>query len=165
MPTIFSRNAIGALATVISGVATTGLRALGSNTCRLGPTITPTAGAPQLIAGYELTAKYGASVAANTLVAQCWFMNDVGNSGNFPTIGTDSNGSATAFPACAPDFVFFWGIAGAGAPTVLQSIPKEVARPPWNHKVLFRNTSGQAIANVNDTDTVLFESVVNDLGT
>lgn len=167
MATTFTRAAIGAGATVIDGVATTGLRNLANNTCRLGPEIVPTVAAPELIAGYKLQAKYAANITANQQVAQCWFIPDIGNSATYPTIGAASDGSATVFPAWAPDFVFYWdaGTAHAGAPDVMQSVPKEVARPPWKHKVLMRNVSGQLTANVNDTDTILKESTVNDLGT
>lgn len=167
MSTVFTRNTVGSLATVIDGVAATGLRNLANNTCRLGPEITPTAGAPELMAGYKLSAKYGANVTANIVVAQCWFIVDTGNAGAYPTIAADSDGSATVYPPWAPDFVFQWdgATAHAGAPDIMQSNPREVMRPPWKHKVLFRNVSGQTTANANDTDTILKESVVNDLGT
>lgn len=165
MATTFTRAAPGALSTVQTGVVTTGLRNLASNTCRLGAEVTPAAGAQELVAGYELTYKGASSIAANTVVGQCWFIVDVGNSGTYPGIGAASDGSATVFPAWAPDFVFFWGAAGAGAPDLLQSVPKEVARPPWKHKILFRNTSGVATANVADTDSLMKESTVNDLAT
>lgn len=166
MSTTFTRAAIAALATVIDGVVTTGLRNLANNTCRLGPEIDPGA-TPALIAGYKLQAKFGGNPTANIVVAQCWFIVDQGNSGTYPTIGASSDGSATVFPAWAPDFVFSWdaGTAHAGAPDGMQSIPKEVARPPWKHKVLLRNVSGQTTTNANDTDTILKESTVNDLGT
>ena len=127
--------------------------------------LTPTAAGPELVAGYELSMKGASSIAANTVVAQCWFIVDVGNSGTYPGIGAASDGSATVYPAWAPDFIFIWGAAGAGSPDVLQSVPKEVMDPPWKHKVLMRNTSGVATANVNDTDTILKKSTVNDLGT
>ena len=167
MATTFTRATIGSGATVIDGVATTGLRNLANNTCRLGPEIVPTSGAPELIAGYKLQAKFGANITANALVAQCWFIQDVGNSGTYPTIGAASDGSATVYPAWAPDFVFYWdaGTAHAGAPDTMQCVPKEVPRPPWKHKVLLRNVSGQTTTNANDTDTILKESTVNDLGT
>lgn len=167
MSTTFTRAAIGSLSTVIDGVATTGLRNLATATCRLGPEITPTAAGPELSAGYKLSAKFGGNPTANAVVAQCWFIVDEGNSGTYPTIGASSDGSTTVYPAWAPDFIFTWdaGTAHAGAPDVMQSIPKEVPRPPWKHKILFRNVSGQTTANANDTDTILKESVVNDLGT
>lgn len=167
MPTTFTRAPIAAQATVIDGVVTTGLRNLANNTCRLGPEIVPTVASPQTVAGYRLQAKYVANITASALVAQCWFVVDYGNSGTYPTIGTAANDSATTFPAWAPDFVFFWdaGTLHAGAPDHMQSVPKEVARPPWKHKILFRNVSGQLIATVNDTDTILRESTVDWLGT
>lgn len=167
MTTTYSRAAVASLSVVIDGVATTGLRNLANNTCRLGPEITPTAAGPELMSSYKLQAKYGANITAGLMVAQCWFIPDAGNSGTYPTIGAACDSSATVYPSWAPDFVFFWdgGTAHAGAPDVMQSVPREVARPPWKHKVLFRNVSGQTTANTNDTDTILKESTVNDLGT
>lgn len=165
--TTFTRAAIAALATAIDGVVTTGLRNLANNTCRLGPEITPTAAGPELISGYRLQAKFGGNPTASIVVAQCWFIPDIGNSGTYPTIGAASDGSTTVYPAWAPDFVFTWdaGTGHAGAPDVMESIPKEVARPPWKHRILLRNVSGQTTANSNDTDTILKESTVNDLAT
>lgn len=166
MATTFTRADPAALSTVIDGVATTGLRNLANNTCRLGPEIDPGA-TPPLASTYQLTAKYGANITANLVVAQCWFILDVGDSGTYATIGAASDGSATVYPAWAPDFVFTWdaGTAHAGAPDVMQSIPRGVARPGVPHKVLLRNVSGQTTANANDTDTILKESTINDLGT
>lgn len=165
MSTTFTRAAISALSTVITGVVTTGLRNLSSLACRLGAEIVPTSGAPELTAGYELTWKGASSIAANQIVAHCWFIVDVGNSGTYPSIGAASDGSTTVYPAWAPDFIFTWGAAGAGSPDLLQSVPKEVARPPWKHKILLRNMSGVATPNTADTDNILKESTVNDLGT
>lgn len=168
MATTFTRAAVSALATVIDGVATTGLRNLPNNTCRLGPEIVPTAAAPELMASYQLTAKYGANLAVTGIVvAQCWFITDVGDSGTYPTAATACDGSTTVYPMWAPDFVFVWGTetAHAGAPDVLQSIPREVARPACPHKVILRNVSGQTTTNANDTDNILKSSLINDLGT
>lgn len=166
MSTTFTRAAIAALATVIDGVVTTGLRNLANNTCRLGPKIDP-GSTPALVAGYRLSAKFGGNPTAGIVVAQCWFVPDIGNSATYPTIGAASDGSTTVYPPWQPDFIFTWdpGTGHAGAPDVMQSIPKEVARPPWKHKVLLRNVSGQTTANTNDTDTILKESTDNDLGT
>lgn len=167
MATTFTRAAVSALATVIDGVATTGLRNLANNTCRLGPEIVPTVAAPEEVASYQLTAKYGANVTAGIVVAQCWFITDVGDSGTYPTVGAACDGSATVYPNWAPDFVFVWDSATAhvGAPDVIQSLPREVMRPACPHKVLLRNVSGQTTANTNDTDTILKGSTINSLGT
>lgn len=166
MSTTFTRADPATLTTVIDGVVTTGLRNLANNTCRLGPELDPGA-TPPLVSGYQLTAKFGANITANIVVAQCWFIEDVGDSGTYATIGAASDGSTTVYPAWAPDFWFTWdaGTAHAGAPDIMQSIPKEVARPPWPHKVLLRNVSGQTTTNANDTDTILKESTVNELAT
>lgn len=168
MTTTFTHTAVGSLSTVISGVATTGLRNLGNNTCRLGAEITPTAAGPELKATYQLQAKYtGGNPTAGATVAHCWFVVDVGNSGVYPTIGASSDGSSSVYPPQAPDFVFMWdpGTAHAGAPDVMVSVPRVVDRPAFKHKVLMRNVAGFATANTNDTDTILKESVYSDLGT
>lgn len=169
MTTTFTRAAITNLATLIDGVVTTGLRNLANNTCRLGPEIVPTAAGPELITLPQLSAKFGGNPTASALVVQCWLLEAKynGSSWVYPTIGAASDGSTTVYPAWVPDFQFFWdaGTAHAGAPDIMQSVPREVVRPVGRFKVLFRNVSGQTTANSNDTDTILKEATVNDLGT
>jgi len=164
MTSVFSRATVSSVATTIAGVATTGLRNLGATTCRVGPEIVPTAAAPELIAIYRLSARYVGIPSASTIVAQCWFAVDVGNAGTYPNVATLADGSSSIRPNWAPDFQFVWDVTTTG-PSVVQSIPKEVARPPWKHKVIFYNAATTATANNNDTETILLESTVNDLGT
>ena len=161
--TVFTNNPPGTLSTVITGVATTGLRNLSNNGCIMGAEIVPNATAPEQSASYRLTAKYNASVSPYTTVAQCWFITDVGNSGTYPTV----NPSDASPPAQAPDFIFTWNGSAphAGAPDILQSIPAIVDRPPWKHKIFFLNCSGHTTDNTGDTNTFLQESTVNELGT
>ena len=167
MPTTFTKAAIGALTTVIDGVATTGLRNLANNTARLGPAVTP-GSTPALEASYRLKVKYGANLATTGVtVASCWFVRDVANDSNYENVGV-VDGSTTVYPLRAPDFIFLWDGAtahGSAAIEYLASIPAVVARPSCNHKILFRNTSGQTTTNANDTDNILSESVNNELGT
>jgi hypothetical protein len=167
MPTVFTKNAVGSLTTVIDGVATTGLRNLANNTARLGPAITP-GSAPALEASYRLKVRYGANLATTGVtVAQCWFVRDVANSGNYENVGV-VDGSTTVTPLRAPDFIFVWDTAsahGSSAIEYLASVPAVVSRPACNHKILFRNTSGQTTTNTNDTDNILSEMTVNELGT
>lgn len=166
MATTFTKAATGSVSTVIDGVATTGLRNLANNTARLGPEITP-GSTPALDVTYRLKAKYGANLATTGIVvAQCWFVRDVGNDGNYENVGV-VDGSTTVYPVRAPDFVFFWDTASAhaGAPDYMASVPAVLARPNCKHKILFRNVSGQTTANANDTDTILSESTSNELGT
>ena len=166
MATTFTRAAVGALTTVIDGVATTGLRNLANNTARLGPAVTP-GSTPALEASYRLKAKYGANLATTGVtVAQCWYVRDVANDGNYENVGV-VDGSTTVYPLRAPDFIFVWdaATAHAGAPDYMASIPAVVSRPSCNHKILLRNTSGQTTTNANDTDNILSESVQNELGT
>lgn len=167
MTTTFTRAAIGALTTVIDGVATTGLRNLASNAVRLGPAITP-GSTPALEASYRLKAKYASTLATTGItVAQCWFVRDVGNDSNYENVGV-VDGSTSVYPLRAPDFIFIWDGAsahGSSAAEYMASIPAVVSRPSCNHKILLRNTSGVATANANDTDTILSESTQNELGT
>jgi hypothetical protein len=166
MATTFTRAAVGALTTVIDGVATTGLRNLANNTCRLGPAVTP-GSTPALEATYRLKAKYGANLAITGItVAQCWYVRDVANDTNYENVGV-VDGSTTVYPSRAPDFIFIWDIntAHAGAPDYMASIPAVVSRPACNHKILLRNVSGQTTTNANDTDNILSESTQSELGT
>ena len=167
MATTFTKAAVGSLATVIDGVATTGLRNLANNTARLGPAITP-GSTPALEASYRLKAKYVANLATTGItVAQCWFVRDVANDTNYENVGV-VDGSATVYPSRAPDFIFVWDIAsahGSSAVEYMASIPAVVARPACNHKVLLRNVSGQTTTNANDTDNILSEMTLNELGT
>jgi len=169
MATTYTQSAIANLSTLIDGVATAGLRNLANNTCRLGPEIIPTAAGPELLSLPQLTAKFTGNPTANIVVAQCWLIEAKynGSSWVYPTIGASSDGSTTVYPAWAPAFIFTWdaGTAHAGAPDIMQAIPREVARPAGRFKVLLRNVSGQATANTNDTDTILKEATVNALGT
>lgn len=167
MTVTYTRSAIGTLTTVIDGVATTGLRNLANNTARLSGAITP-GSTPALDAGYRLKIKFGANLATTGVtVAQCWFVRDVGNAGNYENVGV-VDGSTTVYPLRAPDFIFVWDGAsahGSSAIEYMASIPARVIRPMCNHKILFRNVSGQTTANANDTDSILSESTGNDLGT
>jgi hypothetical protein len=167
MSTAFTKNAVGALTTVIDGVATTGLRNLATATARLGPAVTPGA-TPGLEVTYRLKAKYGANLATTGIqVAQCWYVRDVANDGNYENVGV-VDGSTTIYPVRAPDFVFYWDTNtahGSAAIEYMASVPAVLMRPACNHKILFRSTAGQTTTNANDTDNILSEMVVNDLGT
>lgn len=170
MPTTFTNAAVATLSTLVTGVATTGLRNLANNTSRLGGEITPTIAAPELYSLPQLTAKFVSTFpVANATVLHCWFIEAKYNGATweYPTIGESSDGSTTVFPAWSPDFIFTWdaGSLHAGAPDLMQSIPRVVARPAGRFKVLVRNVSGFATANANDTDTILKESTINELGT
>ena len=166
MATTFTRAAVGALTTVIDGVATTGLRALATSAVRLGPAVTP-GSTPALEASYRLKAGFAADLATTGVtVAQCWYVRDVGNDGNYENVGV-VDGSTTVYPLRAPDFIFVWdGASAHGNPTAeyMASIPAVVSRPSCNHKILLRNTSGQAFAT-DDTSTILSESTQSELGT
>lgn len=167
MTTVFSRDAIASLSAAVPGVVTTGLRNLATATCRLGSEIVPTTGGPQLYTGYRLSAKFGGNPAAGIAVFLGWVIEDIGNTGTYPTIAAASDGSTTVFPSWAPDVVWYWdpGTAHAGAPDIMQCTPKYIERSAWKHKLLVRNVSGQTTANANDTDTIIQESVFNDLAT
>lgn len=167
MTTTFTKAAVGSLTTVIDGVATTGLRNLATATARLGPAITP-GSTPALEASYRLKIKFGAALATTGVtVAQCWFVRDIANDSNYENVGV-VDGSTTVYPLRAPDFIFIWDGAsahGSSAIEYMASIPAVVSRPACNHKILFRNTSGQTTTNANDTDNILSEMTINELGT
>jgi hypothetical protein len=168
MTTTFTRTSVPTRTTLIGGTSA-GLRNLANNTCRLGPAVSPTAGGPELISEPQLQAKYQGNPVSGIVVGYAWLLAAKwdGSSWVHPTIGAACDGSATVFPPWAPDFQFFWdvGTAHAGAPDILQAVPREVWRPAGQFKVLYRNVSGQAHTNANDTDSLLYESVLSELGT
>jgi hypothetical protein len=167
MTTTFSQAAAGTRSTLVAGT-TSGLRNLANNTARLGAEITPAAG-PELYTTPQMYSKFGGNPTAGAIVWQCWILEAKydGSAWQYPTIGASSDGSSTVYPAWAPDFVFFWdgGTAHAGAPDIMQAVPRVIPRPAGRFKVLARNVSGQTTANSADTDTILYEVVGNELGT
>jgi len=163
MSTVFTKNAVGALATVIAGAD---LSATANNEAVLGAAIVPGA-APALEATYRLQVKTATNLATTgAVVAQCWFVRDVGNAGVYENVGV-VNGSTTVYPLRAPDFIFLWDRApahGSAAIEYMASVPAVVARPACNHKILLRNVCGYAYST-SSTDNVLSEMTVNELGT
>ena len=164
MATTFTKAAVGALASVIPGVVTTGLRNLANSTCRLGSVVTPTAAAPELEVSYRLESVFVAgSITVGLVIAKAWWALDVGNSGTYDDM--ISLDAGTTPPGVAPDFIFVAEKAVNNAKLYTQSNPKVLARPAGVHKILLQNTSGFAFANTNDTDSLLKESTNNELGT
>lgn len=143
---------VGALTTVIAGGASAPtLKNKTNNAYTLSNEIDPGVVGFDQLASYRL--KLRATTPTKGVVAKCWFVDDVGDDGNFDvTDGTNT-------PDRAPDFVFF-GYA-VTTQQYLVSSPRVVVRPPHPFKVLHQNTSGATTSNVDD-ENVLQESVYND---
>lgn len=143
---------VGAVSLVIAGDASSPtLKNLANNGYILSNEIDPGAGSLDQYANYRLRLR--ATTATKGVVAKCWYVLDVGDSGSY------DDTSATNTPDRAPDFVFYgYGVA---TQQVLNSTPARVDRPPSPHKVLFQNTCGATLTNTND-ENQLHESTFND---
>lgn len=143
---------VGAISLVIAGdTSTPTLKNKTNNTYTLSSEIDPGAGSLDQYANYRLELR--ATTPTKGVVAKCWFILDIGDSGNYDvTDGTNT-------PDRAPDFVFY-GYA-VTTQQYLQSTPAVVMRPPSPFKVLLQNTSGATTSNT-DNENRLYESTFND---
>jgi len=163
MTTTYTYSAVSGTTTLLDSTGSSGdgggvdLKNLANNAYVIAPAITPTSAGPELMGGYAWLAKFGISPAAGTLSMKCWFIDAQDNSNYDSTNGTDT-------PTRAPDFVFYWLGATSTSARRLQSVPRLVQRPPWKHKILMQNTSGQTTTNVSN-DNQLIGVTVSELGT
>lgn len=163
MTTSFTYSAVSGTTTLLDSTGASGdgggvdLKNLATGGYVMAPAITPTAAGPELFGGYAMLAKFGTSPAVNTTAFKAWFVDAQDNTNYINDNGTDT-------PTRAPDFVFFWLGATSTSQRRLQSVPRLVARPPWKHKILVQNTSGQTTTNVNN-DNQLIGVTVSELGT
>lgn len=142
----------GAVSLVIAGDASSPtLKNLANSSYILGNEIDPGATSLDQYSNWRL--KLRATTPTKGVVAKCWFIRDVGDNGNHDS----TNGTNT--PDRAPDFVFY-GYA-ITTQQYLQSSPADVQRPACPFKVLFQNTSGATLTNVDD-ENQLHESTYND---
>jgi hypothetical protein len=163
MTTTYTRAAVSGTTTLLDSTGSSGdgggvdLKNLANNAYVTAPAITPTAAGPELVAGYDMLCKWGTSPAAGATVFKCWFMH--GQDGtNYETM------DGTNTPSKAPDFIFVFPGATSTSQRRLHSLPSEVPRPAWKHKILVQNVSGQTTTNVNN-DSQLIQVLVNDLAT
>lgn len=143
---------VGAVSLVIAGDASSPtLKNLANSGYILSSEVDPGAGSLDQYSHWRLRLK--ASTPTKGVVAKCWFILDIGDAGSADiTSGTNT-------PDRAPDFVFY-GYA-ITTQQILQSVPAVVMRPPSPFQVLFQNTSGATLTNVND-ENQLHASTFND---
>lgn len=133
-----------AVATVIPGDATNGLRNLANGARKLGTEYdnTPASKGYQL-ADLELHAVMATSPAAGAVVEVYLVCAPDGT--NYEA------GDSSTTPAKAPDAIIPLRAATSQPRIVVRSVPL----PPWKFKALLVNTAGVAFANTNDTDSLL----------
>ena len=132
---------VGAVSLVIAGATTSPtLKNLANSGYILSDEVDPGAGSLDTYSNWRLRLR--ATTPTKGVVAKCWFILDIGDDANYDiTTGTNT-------PDRAPDFVFF-GYA-ITTQQILQSTPAVVLRPPSPFKVLFQNSSGATLTNVDD---------------
>jgi hypothetical protein len=139
-------SAIDSIETWIVGT-TSGLRNLASSTNVLGSEIDNDTATTKRrpFARLQLHAKYASAPAAGDYIA-LWFLPRQDNSSS----SSYEDGDSSTTPVRAPDVIF-----PLRATTSQQHITQIAPVPPGYFKVLLRNNAGQALANANDTDSIL----------
>ena len=162
MTVSYTYGAVSGTTTLLDSTASSGdgggadLKNLATAGYVMAPAITPTSAGPELYGGYMMLAKLQVAVSGVTAF-KCWFV-DSQDGTNYDSM------SGTNVPTRAPDFVFVWPTVSSVGPFRMQSVPRQVARPPWKHKILVQNNSGQSTTNVNN-DSQLIGVTYSELGT